>query len=298
VTLSLPWTVPGCRRTVNLTAAIRTAVIGALPHAAWTCAAAGVRPAPPATVFHASLCSLKLGTPVRRVQSRMAALHWSPVRQPAAAGAPLQSVLLDGLTTHRCSAQCRCRPWIAEFARTALSRPLRFALQCRGRAACRRDVCRCRTPTCPPDDSVSRVAVLCAPCSVICALWCVLCALDASLSSVTFRNAPQSQSAPLSDACQTDVPTRSSETQRGAPRAGPGARRRKARFLGQVRLQVPGERVARPRRESGPGLPAHPARHARRNFRLHSAVSHASGRRGAGLPEASREGRQSQSAPL
>ncbi len=55
--------------------------------AAWTCAAADVRPASPATVFHAPLCSFKLGTPVRRVQSRIVALHWSPVRQLAAAGA-------------------------------------------------------------------------------------------------------------------------------------------------------------------------------------------------------------------
>ena len=76
---------------------------------AGTYVAAGVRCASPATVFHTSLCSVKLGNAVR-----------------------LQSVLLDGLTTHRSCAQSRCRPWITESADTTLSRPLRLALQCSG----------------------------------------------------------------------------------------------------------------------------------------------------------------------
>ena len=146
---------------------------------------------------------------------------------------PLQSVLLDELTTHRSSAQCRCRPWIAESSRTALSRPLRFALQCSGP----RRMLQGRAPL-PKSDLSSRRLRLTRGCALLYVL-CVLCsvlrtlpersagigtvstwppatgkratvgarrapsttAFQASLSSVTFRNAPQSSE----HRCQTRV---------------------------------------------------------------------------------------------
>ncbi len=51
------------------TAALRTAVLGAAPHAAGTHAATGVQYASPATVFYTSLCSVKLRASVRAVCS-------------------------------------------------------------------------------------------------------------------------------------------------------------------------------------------------------------------------------------
>ncbi len=190
-----------------------------------------------------------------------------------------------------CSVLCTlCAVLCAVHASGALHRYRHWI----GRATCYRDARRCRRPTCPFDDCVARVAVLCkarspgpsspladrraalepgpaaccrrharcsscswtgrrlrltrrcAPCSVLCALCSMSCALptlpERSAGTVTgigrptrcrtarrcrrptspfhdcvpsfaalnvtftFKIAPQSQSAPLSDACQTEVP--------------------------------------------------------------------------------------------